>query len=82
MEKAVSCLADLVEVNIRSLRIFWPARREPTAQLAVIAADTLAIEVERHLASLEVDQVTELGAEAERAKLPMRWSRDPRVLQV
>ena len=82
MENAVSRLADLVELNMRSLRIWRPASREPTAQQAVIAADTLAIEVERHLHSLEVEQVMELGAEAERAKLPRMWSRAPIKLQV
>ena len=82
MEKAVSRLADFVELNMRSLRICPLARREPTAQQAVIAADTLAIEVERHLHSLEVEQVMELGAEVERAKLPRTWRRAPIMLQV
>ena len=67
---------------MRSFRIWRPASREPTAQQAVIAADTLAIEVERHLASLEVEQVMEFGAEAERAKLPRMWSRAPIMLQL
>ena len=82
MEKAVSRLADFVELNMRSSRICLSDMREPTAQQAVIAADTLAIEVERHLHSLEVEPVMEFGAEAERAKLPRTWSRAPSMLQV
>ena len=82
MEKAVSRLADFVELNMRSFRIWRAASREATAQHAVIAADTLAIEVERHLHSLEVEQVMEFGAEEERAKLPRMWSRAPIMLQL
>ena len=82
MEKAVSRLADFVELNMRLLRISLSASRDPTAQQAVIAADTLAIEVERHLHSLKVEPVMEFGAEAERAKLPRTWSRAPSMLQV
>ena len=81
MEKAVSRLADFVELNMRSSRIFLSTSRDPIAQQAVIAADTLAIEVERHLLEVEVE-VMEFGGEKERAKLPRTWSREPSRLQL
>ena len=67
-----------------SRRICRPATREATAQQAVIAAETLAIDVERHLHNWEVDQLMDLvdNEVEEMAKLPTVWSRAPSRLQV
>ena len=57
---------------MRSQCIWPPAIREATAQQAVIAAETLAIDVERHLHNREVDQLVDLvdNEVEEIAKLP------------
>ena len=69
---------------MRSQCIWPPAIREATAQQAVIAAETLAIDVERHLHNWEVDQLVDLvdNEVEEIAKLPSVWSRAPSRLQV
>ena len=66
------------------MRSWPPAIREATAQQAVIAAETLAIDVERHLHNWEVDQLVDLvdNEVEEMAKLPSVWSRPPSRLQV
>ena len=66
---------------MRSQCIWPPAIREATAQQAVIAAETLAIDVERHLHNWEVDQLVDL-VDNEMVKLPSVWSRAPSRLQV
>ena len=67
-----------------SRRICRPATREATAQQAVIAAETLAIDVERHLHNREVDQLVDLvdNKVEEMTKLPTAWSKAPSRLQV
>ena len=69
---------------MRSQCIWPPAIREATAQQAVIAAETLAIDVERHLHNWEVDQLVDLvdNEVEEIAKLPSVWSRAPSRVQV
>ena len=49
-----------------------------------MAAETLAIDVERHLHNWEVDQLVDLvdNEVEEIAKLPSAWSRAPSRLQV
>ena len=66
------------------MRSWPPAIRDATAQQAVIAAETLAIDVERHLHNWDVDQLVDLvdNEVEEMAKLPSVWSRPPRRLQV
>ena len=61
---------------MRSQCIWPPAIREATAQQAVIAAETLAIDVERHLHNWEVDQLVDLvdNEVEEIAKGPLPFS--------